>query len=137
MGAARHPEPDVVRDPARRRDRGAVDVSIQMLAGSIAVLFVLLLVFEAVAYWHARNVFDDAAAEGARVAAAFDGSCAAGVAAARATVEHSAGSWADHVEVTCTDGPTVSVTVAGRTPGVLGGGIGMRARVTETAPKEL
>jgi hypothetical protein len=111
-------------------------VSIQMLAGSIAVLFVMLLVFEVVAYWHARNVFDDAAAEGARVAAAYDGSCTAGIAAARATVAHSAGSWAEGVEITCTGGPLVSVTVAGRTPGVLAGGLGMRARVTESAPKE-
>jgi hypothetical protein len=30
----------------------------------------------------------------------------------------------------------VSVTVSGRTPGVLGGGAGFRARATETAPKE-
>ena len=121
--------------PARERDRGSVDSSIPMLFGSIAVLFVLLLVFEVVAYWHARNVYGDAAAEGARVAAAWDGSCAAGVVAARAVVDGSAGSWAGDVEVTCTDGPTVAVTVAGRTPGVLGGA-GMQARITETAPKE-
>lgn len=107
-----------------------------MLFGSLAVLLVLLLVFDAVAYWHARNVYDDAAAEGARVAAAWDGSCAAGVAAAHAVVAGSAGSWADDVEVTCTEGPTVMVTVDGRTPGVLAGGVGLRARVTETAPKE-
>lgn len=119
----------------RGRDQGSVDASIPMLLGSIAVLFVLLLVFEVVAYWHARNVYGDAAAEGARVAAAWDGSCAAGVVAARAVVEGSAGSWAGEVEVTCTDGPTVAVTVAGRTAGVLGGA-GMHARVTETAPKE-
>lgn len=119
----------------RRRDQGSVDTSIPMLFGSIAVLFVLLLVFEVVAYWHARNVYGDAAAEGARVAAAWDGSCAAGVVAARSVVAGSAGSWAGEVEVTCTDGPIVAVTVAGRTPGVLGGA-GMRAGVTERAPKE-
>ena len=67
----------------RYRDRGAVDVSVQMLFGSVAVLFALLLVFEAVAFWHARNVFDEAAAEGARVAAAYDGTCDDGVAAIR------------------------------------------------------
>ena len=34
----------------------------------MALLCTLLLVFETTAYWHARNVFDDAAAEGAIVA---------------------------------------------------------------------
>ena len=100
------------------------------------VIFVVLLVFEAVAYWHARNVLDDAAAEGARVAAAFDGTCAGGVAAARAVVQRTAGNWADSVDVDCADGAIVTVTVSGRTPGVLGGGLGFRAHATETAPKE-
>ena len=118
------------------RDRGAVDVSIQMLFGLMFVIFVMLLIFEAVTYWHARNVLDDAAAEGARVAAAFDGTCAAGVAAAQAVVSRTAGSWADDVVVTCTDGAVVAVTVSGTTPGVLGNAMGFHARVTETAPKE-
>ena len=63
-------------------DAGAVDVSIQMLFGMIAVLFAMLLVFDTTSYWHGRNVYNDAAAEGARVAAAFDGTCADGIAAA-------------------------------------------------------
>ena len=42
------------------------------------MLALVLLLVETVSFWHARNVFDEAAAEGARVAAAFDGSCAAG-----------------------------------------------------------
>ena len=120
----------------RSRDRGAVDVSIQMLFGLMFVVFVMLLVFEAATYWHARNVLDDAAAEGARVAAAFDGTCAAGAAAAHAVVEGTAGNWADGVDVECTDGAIVTVTVSGRTPGVLGSGMGFRAHATETAPKE-
>ncbi|MCY7300338.1 MAG: hypothetical protein LH616_14140 [Ilumatobacteraceae bacterium] len=118
------------------RDRGAVDVSIQMLFGLMSVIFAMLLVFKAVTYWHARNVLDDAAAEGARVAAAFDGDCADGVAAAQAVVSRTAGSWADDVTVTCTDGAVVTVTVSGGTPGVLGNAMGFRARATETAPKE-
>lgn len=120
----------------RSCDRGAVDISIQMLFGLMFVMFVMLLVFEAVTYWHARNVLDDAAAEGARVAAAFDGTCAAGVAAARAVVARTAGSWADVLDVDCTDGAIVTVTVSGRTPGVLGSGMGFRAQATEIAPKE-
>lgn len=117
-------------------DRGAVDVSIQMLFGLILVIFVMLIVFEAATYWHARNVFDDAASEGARVAAAYDGSCVAGVAAAQMVVLKSAGSWADDVSVECTEGPVVTVTVTGATPGVLGSAMGFRARVSESAPKE-
>jgi hypothetical protein len=122
-----------VRTP---RDHGAVDVSIQMLYGFIAVLLALALIFETVAYWHARNVFDEAAAEGARVAAAFDGTCVDGVAAARAEVLDRAGSWGRGARVTCTDGLVVTVTITGRTPGVLGAAMGMMASVSESAPKE-
>lgn len=118
------------------RDRGAVDLSVQMLFGSLALLLTLLLVFEASAYWHARNVFDEAAAEGARVAAAFDGNCPDGVKAARAMIATHAGQWSDHVVVTCTSGSTVTVVVSGGTPGVMGSHLGLRARVSESAPKE-
>lgn len=127
---------DARESDLRLSDRGAVDVSIQMLFGLMFVLFVMLLVFEAVTYWHAHNVLDDAAAEGARVAAAFDGSCAAGVAAAQAVVQRTAGAWADGVNVECVDGVIITVTVSGSTPGVLGSGLGLRAQATETAPKE-
>ncbi|MEI7546455.1 MAG: hypothetical protein WCK21_00140 [Actinomycetota bacterium] len=118
------------------RDRGAVDASIQMLFGSMAVLLAMLLVFETVAYWHARNVYDEAAIEGARVAAAYDGDCARGIAAARAMVLRHAGSWATGVTITCTAGPMMSVAVDGYTPGVLGESFGVHARVVESAPKE-
>ena len=118
------------------RDRGAVDVSIEMLFGTVAVLMALLLVFETAAYWHARNVFDDAASDGARIAAAFDGSCADGVEVARDAIARHAGSWASEVEVSCVDAPLVVVTVTGRTPGVVGDAIGMRATVAESAPRE-
>lgn len=121
---------------ANRGDRGAVDVSVQMLFGMIALLFTLLLVVESSAHWHARNVFDDAAAEGARVAATFDGTCAMGVAAARRSITSHGGGWARGATVTCTAGPTMSITVEGRTPGVVAPMLGMRVRVTEYAPKE-
>ncbi|MGE0141627.1 MAG: TadE/TadG family type IV pilus assembly protein, partial [Ilumatobacteraceae bacterium] len=115
------------------RDRGVVDVSIEMLFGLLAVVMVLLLLFETAAYWHARNVFDEAASEGARIAAAYDGSCAAGIDAARASIARQAGGWADDVEITCVDGATVTVAVTGRTPGVVSGTLGFRARVEESA----
>lgn len=121
--------------PVQHRDRGAVDVSIQMLFGMMAVIFVMLLIFEVSAFWHARNVFDEAAAEGARVAAAYDGTCAEGIVAARSLVRSAGGSWSTSVRVTCTDGPMVTVTVTGSTPGALGT-IGFKAYASESAPKE-
>lgn len=122
--------------PTGGSDRGSVDVSIPMLFGAVALLLSLLLVFETTAYWHARNVFDDAAAEGSRVAAAYDGTCAAGVTAAKRMVAAHAGRWGTGAEVTCAATATsVTVTVSGRTPGVLGSA-GLRAVVAESAPKE-
>ena len=122
--------------PTRTRDRGAVDVSIEMLVGMLATIASVLLIVEAVAYWHARNVFDDAAADGARIAAAFDGSCADGIAAARDAVRRQAASWADDVDVECVDGPLVVVTVTGATPGVVGDAVGVRASAAQSAPRE-
>lgn len=118
------------------RDRGAVDVSIEMLFGMVAVLAVLLLLFEAVAYWHAHNVYDEAAAEGVRIAAAYDGSCADGVEAARASIVRQAGSWATDIEISCTDGPMVIIEVSGHTPGVIGASVGFTATVAESTPSE-
>lgn len=119
----------------QHRDRGAVDVSIQMLFGMMAVIFVILLLFEVTAYWHARNVLDEAAAEGARVAAAYDGDCADGVAAARSQLRAVGGSWTSSVRISCVDGPIVTVSITGSTPGALGS-IGFKAAVSESAPKE-
>ena len=119
-----------------KRDRGAVDISIEMLFGAVCMLLVMLTLFEASAYWHARNVFDDAAADGVRVAAAFDGTCSEGVETALASVARQAGSWASDVAVECIDGPMVTITVSGRTPGVLGGSTGFEARAVESTPRE-
>lgn len=131
---ARRPRPCTPDRPTR--DRGAVDTSVEMLFGLFFVLVVCLTIFEAVAYWHARNVFDDAASEGARVAAAYDGDCDAGIAAARREIAAHSSSWARDVSVGCIDGPTVTITVVGTTPGVLGDALGIHAQVVELAPKE-
>lgn len=117
-------------------DRGAIDVSIQMLFGAMCVLLVLGAVFESTAYWHARNVFAEAAAEGARVGAAFDGDCAGAIRAASAMVAEHAGSWGRGATVGCTEGAVVMVTVSGRTPGLLGAALGFQARVRDVVPKE-
>ena len=117
-------------------DRGAIDVSIEMMFGTLALLLVVALLFEATAFWHGRNVLDDAAADGARIAAAFDGSCAAGIAAARASVARQARSWAAHADVSCIDGDVVTVTVRAQSPGIVGGALGFSATASESAPKE-
>lgn len=120
----------------QHRDRGAIDVSVQLLFGVMCVLLVMGLLFETTAYWHARNVFAEAAAEGARVAAAFDGSCTQGVAAAQRWVADQAGSWGRGATVTCTLGDAAVVSVSGATPGLLGPALGFRASVRDTAPRE-
>lgn len=117
--------------PHEMRDRGAVDVSIEMLFGFVLVLGVVLALFEATAYWHTRNVFDDAASEGARVAAAYDGDCPSGIAAAHRELQRAA-SWAAGAAVTCDDGPVVTVRISGRSAGA----IGLQTSVTERAPRE-
>jgi hypothetical protein len=118
------------------RDRGGVDVSIEMLFGTLSLLLLIVVVFEAAAYWHARNVLDDAAADGARVAAAFDGTCARGIAVARASVERQAPGWSDDVSIVCTDGTSRTVTISATTPGLIAEVTGMRVRVSESAPRE-
>lgn len=124
------------RDRDAHEDRGSIDVSIEMMFGTIGLLLVLALLFEATAFWHARNILDDAASDGVRVAAAYDGTCAEGIAVARTSIKRQARSWANAVDVTCTAGPVVTVTVRGRTPGMFVGSLGLTAQVSESAPKE-
>lgn len=118
------------------RDRGAVDTSVELLIGSVAVAAVLLLVVETAAHWHTRNVLADAAADGVRVAAGSDGSCAAGIATAHASVTRHGSTWADDVRIACRDGSRVTLTLTGRTPGLVGTLLGHRASVTSSTPKE-
>lgn len=107
-----------------------------MLFGGIALLMAFLLVFEVVAYWHTRNVLDDAAAEAARVAAAYDGTCAEAERVATSMIERSVSGWSSRVRVSCSQGPQVQVRITARSPGPLGERIGVRVRVVEHAPKE-
>lgn len=120
-----------------RGDRGAADIGIEMMFGAVIMVSLFVFLIEAGAYWHARNVLDEAAAEGARVAAAFDGSCAEGETVARGRVTARAGSWASGVSVSCSDtGEIVTVVVTSTTPGFLSSSTGYRASVTESAPRE-
>lgn len=101
------------------------------------MIALVLLLVETVSFWHARNVFDEAAAEGARVAAAFDGTCASGTAEARSLISQRAGGWSSGVVVSCSDvNGIVTVTVSGNTPGVLFDAGGFTASVTASAPRE-
>lgn len=127
----RHPD-----RPHDLRDRGAVDASVELLIGAVLTASLLLLVVETAAHWHTRNVLADAASDGARVAAAYDGSCAAGVDVARSAVARHGGTWAEGLRVDCSDGSIVTVTVAGRGPGLVGSLLGHRAVVTSSTPKE-
>ena len=124
--------------PGRLRgDRGAIDGGVETMFGGVAMIALVLLLVESVSFWHARNVFDEAAAEGARVAAAFNGTCAAGTDTARSLIERRAGGWSSGVAVQCgeVDG-IVTVTISGSTPGVLFDAGGFRASVTQSAPRE-
>ena len=114
-----------------------VDAGMETLFGGVALIAIVLLLVETVSFWHARNVFDEAAAEGARIAAAFDGTCAAGTSKAEALIARRAGGWSSGVSVSCSevDG-IVTVTVSGNTPGVLFDAGGFTASVTESTPKE-
>ena len=136
---SRSPTPRLRTGRRRRRrgeDRGTAE-TLEILFGGIAIIFFVLLIVEVAGYWHARNIFDEAAAEGARVAAAFDGTCAEGTAEAEALIQQRASSWASGVHVECAEAAgIVTVTVTGATAGVLGGSVGFTAHVSESAPKE-
>ena len=108
-----------------------------MFGGVAMIAFVLLLV-ETVSFWHARNVFDEAAAEGARVAAAFDGTCAAGTSTGRGAASHDApvvGRRASRCRAARPTESSPSRSPA-TTPGVLFDAGGFTASVTQSAPKE-
>jgi Flp pilus assembly protein TadG len=120
-----------------RGDRGAADGGLEIMFGAVAMIFFVLLIVETVSYWHSRNVFDEAAAEGARVAAAFDGTCTAGSSTARTLLERRAGGWSSGVTVGCSEADgIVTITISGTTPGVLFDAAGFTATVTQSAPRE-
>ena len=123
--------------PRSRRDRGGIDGGLEVMFGGIMIIAFVLIIVEAAAFWHSRNIFDDAASEGARVAAAFDGTCAQGSATAIALIERRAANWADSVVVACEPTATaITIRITGHSPGVLFGRAGIDIHVTESAPSE-
>ena len=120
-----------------RGDRGAIDGGLEIMFGAVAMIAFVLIIVESVSFWHARNVFDEAAAEGVRVAAAFDGTCTAGTSTAQSLLQRRAGGWSSGVTVSCSEADgIVTITITGSTPGVLFDSAGFRATVTESAPRE-
>lgn len=119
-----------------KSDRGSID-SIESLVGGIFIIALMLFVIEVTAYWHGRNIYDSAAAEGARLAAAFDGSCADGESRVTELVAARNDRWADSMSVSCDRTSTnVTMTVSGHTMGLLFGSAGYNVNVVETAPVE-
>jgi hypothetical protein len=107
-----------------------------MLFGLMLLLVTVLAIAEATAYWHARNVLADAAASGAIVAAAHDGSCDDGIEVARRAIARQSPGWVDSLQITCVFGPTTELRISGRTPGIVGGSLGFRASVRSAVPSE-
>jgi Flp pilus assembly protein TadG len=113
-----------VRIPTARRDRRRDDAG---LVGAIEMLFlwmIMLAVFyflvEVTAYWHVRNVLEEAAAQGAQVASAFDGDCNLADAAVRQAARRGGG-WTRDLTITCTANDPVRVTVTASSPAILFG----------------
>ena len=108
-----------------------------MMFGTVFVIALVLIVIEAVGYWHARNILDEAAAEGARVAAAFDGTCPQGEAESDRLIAARAQGWAQGADPNCREaGGIVTMTVSAGTPGFIFGAVGFSVTVTQSAPRE-
>jgi hypothetical protein len=87
-----------------------------------AMFLMLLFLFfcQVIVWWHARNILEQSAAEGARVAAAADGSCADATNAAASIATRIGGGWVESLEVSCiggtSEGELITVRVTADTP---------------------
>lgn len=110
-----------------------------MLLAAVFLIALFLFICQVVVWWHARNILEQAAAEGARAAAAADGGCGDAVSAATAEAGRMGGGWVDSLSVSCGgDGPTgstISVTVTAQTP-MFGAPGSLTVQARATAPKE-
>jgi TadE-like protein len=114
---------------------GAVD-AVEMLILGVGLIALFLFVVELGAYWHAKNVLEEAAASGAQAAAAFDGDCSHGRAAAAGFARDRGGRWAEGVSVTCRAGAVVTVMIAARSPGLVFGTTGFSVSARASAVEE-
>ena len=132
------PAAAVARDRVRSRvrgDSGSVDVSIEMLFVTAIMLTAFLFIAQVTVWWHARNILEQAAAEGARYAAAADNTCDDATTAAQATAARYGGKWVHTITVRCVDGALVSVQIDATTPAFLLP-LELSVRAVAQAPKE-
>ncbi|HEU4840098.1 MAG TPA: TadE/TadG family type IV pilus assembly protein [Ilumatobacteraceae bacterium] len=121
-----------------RDDRGDV-AGIEILFSTVFLIVLFLFLCQVVIWWHARNILEQAAAEGARAAAAADASCDAAGPAATGLAGRMGGSWVNSLRVDCggdgPDGSIVTVTVTATTPmfGIPGS---LQVQAVATAPSE-
>ena len=131
--------PRRVRRPGRHRvswadDRGDVS-GVEILFSAIFLIALFLFICQVVVWWHTRNILEQAAAEGARAAAAADGTCAAATPAATRLAERIGGSWVESITVSCLPGVLVVVVVTAETP-MFGAPGSMHVSAQATAPSE-
>jgi hypothetical protein len=111
------------RSARRRRwwhdDSGLVE-GIEQLFAAMFLMLLFLFFCQVVVWWHARNILEQSAAEGARIAAAADGSCTDASEAASSIASRIGGGWVESIDVECTggasEGDLVTVSVTANTP---------------------
>ena len=130
-------------DATRRRFEGRDDrgfsSSVEQLFAIVFLMILFLFFAQVVVWWHARNILEQAAAEGARAAAAADGACVDAGPAATSIATRLGGGWVRSMNIKCTggtvEGELVTVTVIANTPAFfLPGSLTLSARAN--APEE-
>ena len=130
-------------DATRRRFEGRDDrgfsSSVEQLFAIVFLMILFLFFAQVVVWWHARNILEQAAAEGARAAAAADGACVDAGPAATSIATRLGGGWVRSMNIKCTggtvEGKLVTVTVIANTPAFfLPGSLTVSARAN--APEE-
>ena len=106
-----------------------------MLFVTAIMLIAFLFIAQVTVWWHARNILEQAAAEGARFAAAADNTCDDATATARTTASHYGGKWVNTITVRCVDGALISVQIDATTPAFLLP-VDLSVRAVAQAPKE-
>jgi Flp pilus assembly protein TadG len=119
-------------------DRGDL-AGVEILFSTVFLIALFLFIFQVVIWWHTRNILEQAAAEGARAAAAADASCDAAHPAATSLAARMGGGWVDTLTVDCggdgVDGSIVTVTVSASTPMFALPG-SLKVSAVATAPSE-
>jgi hypothetical protein len=124
------------RPRVRWADDGGFTDSVEQLFGVVFLLIIIFFFMQVMVWWHARNILEQASAEGPRAAAAADGSCADAPGQASAIATRIGGSWVHTLQVSCsTTAGIVTVRVSAKTPGFLWPG-DLSVAAVATAPLE-